>query len=84
MDIIKGSATPTVGVESSCEEDDYERVNQGDEWKIGGVREAITADEQALTANSNDGVEIKLDIKLSPREREVLLTGGTLKFLRNE
>jgi aconitate hydratase len=66
------------------EEDDYERVNQGDMWKIEGVREAITADEQALTANSNDGEEIKLDIKLSPREREVLLAGGTLKFLRNE
>src|SRR5215216_3528248 len=66
------------------EEDDYERVNQGDEWKIEGVREAITADEQALTAHSNDGVEIKLDIKLSPREREVLLAGGTLKFLRND
>jgi aconitate hydratase len=64
------------------EEDDYERVSQGDTWKIEGVREAITAGEQALVVNSNDGTQIGLEIRLSPREREVLLAGGTLKFLR--
>jgi aconitate hydratase len=64
------------------DEDDYERVSQGDRWKIEGVREAITAGEQALVVNSNDGTQIGLEIKLSPREREVLLAGGTLKFLR--
>jgi aconitate hydratase len=64
------------------EEDDYERVSQGDMWKIEGVREAITAGEQTLVVNSNDGTQIGLEIRLSPREREVLLAGGTLKFLR--
>jgi aconitate hydratase len=64
------------------EEDDYERVSQGDTWKIEGVREAITAGEQTLMVNSNDGTQISLEIRLSPREREVLLAGGTLKFLR--
>jgi aconitate hydratase len=64
------------------EENDYERVSQGDTWKIEGVREAITAGEQALVVNSNDGTQIGLEIRLSPREREVLLAGGTLKFLR--
>jgi aconitate hydratase len=64
------------------EEDDYERVSQGVMWKIEGVREAITAGEQTLVVNSNDGTQIGLEIRLSPREREVLLAGGTLKFLR--
>jgi type II secretory pathway component PulM len=32
--------------------------------------------------NTDDGTEISLEIRLSPREREVLLAGGTLKFLR--
>jgi hypothetical protein len=32
--------------------------------------------------NIDDGTKIELEIRLSPREREVLLAGGTLKFLR--
>jgi aconitate hydratase len=64
------------------DEEDYERVSQGDEWKLEGVREAVTSGEQTLTVNSNDGAEICLEIRLSTREREVLLAGGTLKFLR--
>jgi type II secretory pathway component PulM len=57
-------------------------VSLGDTWKIEGVREAITAGEQAIVVNTDDGTEIELEIQLSPREREVLLAGGTLKFLR--
>ena len=64
------------------EEDDYERVSPGDEWRIEGVRMAVTAGEQTLLVNTDDGTEISLEIRLSPREREVLLAGGTLKFLR--
>ena len=64
------------------EEDDYERVKGGDEWKIKDVRKAVTAGEQTLVVNTDDGTEISLEIRLSPREREVLLAGGTLKFWR--
>src|ERR671910_94686 len=64
------------------EEDDYERVSQGDTWKIEGVRETITAGEQTLMVNIEEGTQIGLEIRLSPREREVLLAGGILKFLR--
>jgi aconitate hydratase len=66
------------------EEDDYERVNQGDEWSIQDVREAIAAGKQTLTVNTNNGAEIELEVKLSPRECEVVLSGGILKFLRGE
>jgi aconitase A len=64
------------------EEDDYERVSRGDTWKFEGVREPIAAGEQTLVVNTDDGTKIELEIRLSPREREVLLAGGTLKFLR--
>jgi predicted aconitate hydratase len=66
------------------EENDCERVNQGDEWSIQDVREAVAAGKQTLTVNTNDGAEIELEIKLSSRERDVLLSGGTLKLLRDE
>jgi aconitate hydratase len=65
------------------EEDDYRRISQGDTLKIEGVREAITAGEQTLVLNTDDGTELSLEIRLSPREREVLLAGGTLNFLRS-
>jgi aconitate hydratase len=64
-------------------EDDYKRISQGDTLKIEGVREAITAGEQTLVLNTDGGTEISLEIRLSPREREVLLAGGTLNFLRS-
>jgi predicted aconitate hydratase len=62
---------------------DYERVSQGDTLKMEGVREAITAGGQTLVVNTDDGTKISLEIRLSPREREVLLAGGTLNFLRS-
>jgi aconitate hydratase len=64
------------------EEDDYERVSRGDTWKIEGVRESIAVGEQTLVVHTDDGTKIELEIRLSPREGEVLLAGGTLKFLR--
>jgi aconitate hydratase len=66
------------------EEGDYERVNQGDEWSIRGVREALDAREKTLTVNTDNATQIELEIKLSPREREVLLSGGALKYLRGD
>jgi aconitate hydratase len=64
------------------EENDYERVSQGDTWRIEGVREAVATGKPTLTASRDDGTEIGLDIRLSPREREILLAGGMLKYLR--
>ncbi|MDQ4126991.1 MAG: aconitate hydratase, partial [Actinomycetota bacterium] len=64
------------------EESDYERVSQGDTWRIEGAREAVASGETTLTASSNGETEIGLEIRLSPGEREILLAGGTLKYLR--
>lgn len=63
-------------------EEDYERLTQGDRWKIEGVRGVVESGERALVAKSDAGAEIELEARLLPREREVLLSGGTLKFLR--
>ncbi|MEJ7841627.1 MAG: aconitate hydratase [Rubrobacter sp.] len=63
------------------DERDYGRINEGDAWKIRAVREAVEAGETGLAAKG-DGGEIRLEVRLSPREREILLAGGTLKYLR--
>ena len=65
-----------------AEEDDYDRVGQGDTWKIDGARKAVEAGESRLTARSDRGWDIALEARLLPREREVLLAGGMLKRLR--
>jgi aconitate hydratase len=64
-----------------ADEDDYEKVGQGDAWRIEGVRETVASGETRLVANG-DGGEIPLDARLLPREREVLLAGGMLRHLR--
>ena len=65
-----------------AEESDYERVSQGDEWTIEGVREEISSGETSLVATTADGEEITLEAHLLSRERELLLAGGTLEYLR--
>jgi aconitate hydratase len=65
-----------------ADEVDYDRIRQGDTWRIEGVREAVAAGKSTLSASRDDGTEIGLEIRLSPREREVLLAGGMLKYLR--
>jgi aconitate hydratase len=62
-------------------EDDYERVTRGEAWKIEGVREAVSSGETQLVAKSESGEDIPLEARLLPREREVLLAGGMLKYL---
>ena len=65
-----------------ADEKDYDRVEQGDEWKIEGAREAVGAGETSLMAKDGGGEGIELEARLLPREREILLAGGTLKYLR--
>src|ERR671917_1920263 len=63
-------------------EADYEQVSQGETWRIESVREVVSAQEAMLAAKSDAGREIELDARLLPREREILVAGGMLKYLR--
>jgi aconitate hydratase len=63
-------------------EADYEQVSQGETWRIESVREVVSAQEAILAAKSDAGREIELEARLLAREREILLAGGMLKYLR--
>jgi len=67
-----------------ADEDDYDGVSRGDGWKIEGVREALADGETGLVIESDAGEEIRVEARLLPREREVLLAGGMLEYLREE
>src|ERR671917_2179043 len=63
-------------------EADYEQVSQGETWRIESVREVVSAQEAILAAKSDAKREIELEARLLAREREILVAGGMLKFLR--
>jgi aconitate hydratase len=55
----------------------------GDRWTIEGIREAIVAGHSSFTCDSDSGHRFELTLDLLPRERETLLAGGTLRYLRS-
>jgi aconitate hydratase len=65
-----------------ADEADYGRVSQGDTWKIESAREVVASGESKLVAKSGAEREIELEARLLPREREILLAGGMLKYLQ--
>jgi aconitate hydratase len=65
-----------------ADENDYNKISQGDSWKIENVREAVESGETELVAKDDSGEEIRLKAQLLSCEREVLLASGMLKYLR--
>lgn len=64
-------------------EDDYSDQLQGQTLKIHGVREALASGGKQLLARVDSGHEIRLRVSLLPREAQILLAGGTIKYLRH-
>jgi aconitate hydratase len=59
-----------------ADERDYDRVAEGDEWLVEGVRAAVAAGETRL-----DG-PVPLELHLTGRERGILLAGGLVAHAR--
>ena len=64
-----------------ADEDDYDRLERGTRLEIGGVREALASGGDELAATPDGGAPIPLRLDLLPREREIVLAGGLLRFL---
>ena len=63
-------------------EDDYEKINQGDRISIEGFREAVRSSDNAYLTVGGERYELCLN--LSERQREILLAGGMLNFTKNK
>jgi aconitate hydratase len=61
---------------------DYERVEQGDELEIAGVREAVRQGARVRVRNLTRGGEFAARHDLSPRQVEILLAGGSLNYVK--
>jgi aconitate hydratase len=60
-----------------ADEDDYERVEQGDRWLIPDVRSTVESGGTALRG------PVELEARLTAREREILLAGGLIAHTRS-
>jgi aconitate hydratase len=62
---------------------DYDRAEVGQRWTLPNVREELRDGADEITVRLEDtGDEFKVTHDLAPKEREVLLCGGLLEFLR--
>ncbi len=62
--------------------DDYELFSQGDEIEIKGFAEAVAGKTEATLVNCATGATATLQLAFSPRQREILLAGGTLNYTK--
>jgi aconitate hydratase len=63
---------------------DYDSVEQGDELEMPDLRAALSAGQPAVVRNRTKKVEYKLAPKLSPRQVEMLLSGGLANYLKKK
>ena len=65
------------------DENDYDKAGLGQTWRISGLQEiAEGADE--LQCEIEDADEITLVHDLLPREREIVVAGGLIRYLKQE
>jgi aconitate hydratase len=67
------------------DEADYERAAVGQTWSLPHVRAELAAGSVTVTARIEDtGDELVLRHDLTPKEREILVCGGLLEYLRRQ
>ncbi|RUM37348.1 MAG: aconitate hydratase, partial [Desulfobulbus sp.] len=63
--------------------DDYDKVEQGADIVIPGIRAALAGGAETVAVEVN-GKALQVNLDLSARHREILLAGGLLNWARNE
>ena len=63
-------------------EDDYDRIDEGDSVRIDGLRSAVEDKETAMLTNASKNFSIPLKLSLTERQRQILLHGGMLEYTK--
>lgn len=61
------------------QEQDYDKIKQGDKIEILNIREKIKNEENLFLSSDNYQIELKYDLSL--KQREIILAGGMLKYV---
>ncbi len=62
--------------------EDYDRIEQGDRLVCNKVRETVKSNEVIAVRLPEKGLEISGRLELSQRERDILLAGGRLNYMK--
>ena len=63
--------------------DDYDKITQGDELSLKGIKNAIINNEPAKLLNLTTGEEYELKYDLSQRQKDIILAGGLLNYTKS-
>ncbi|MTI21194.1 aconitate hydratase [Fulvivirga sp. RKSG066] len=66
------------------DQSDYDKIDKKDLIKIENLRDSIKEMKDVVAINTTKNVEIKLKYNISERQRDLLLYGGVINFLRKE
>ena len=64
------------------DESDYDKAEVGQKWKLPKLRSELEEGAETITAQIEGGDELTLRHDFSEHEREILLAGGLLSYLR--
>ena len=63
-------------------EADYDKISQGDELSLEGVKTAIVNNQPAVLKNLTTGENYELKYDLTKRQKDIILAGGLLNYTR--
>lgn len=61
---------------------DYDKITQGDELSLEGIKDAIINSSPAVLKNITTGEAYELKYDLSERQKEIILAGGLLNYTK--
>lgn len=64
------------------DEEDYDRISQTDELVIEDARVQISSGDSLVVTNTTKGYDFNVNLKLSPRLKEIILAGGLLNYTK--
>jgi len=68
-----------------ADESDYDRAEVGQTWVFDDIRAQLESDSDEIVARIEDsGDEVRLSHDFAPKEREILLAGGLLAYLKSQ
>jgi aconitate hydratase len=67
-----------------ADESDYDRAEVGQTWTLRNLKQELAEGADKIVAAIDDDGEITLTHDLSESEREILIAGGLLSYLRDK
>jgi aconitate hydratase len=62
--------------------DDYDKITQGDELSLKGIKNAIINNQPAVLVNITKNEEYTINYDLSQRQKDIILAGGLLNYTK--